>query len=146
MKGLRMKVTFDFKDVDSTLLAKLPSNDKLAAYKSAKLEYEKTGSRGKSPIAPPMEEYTPLQLVELVCVKAIKQNCKSGKTDQLNHLLALFSTLSKQAKENETTFSLPETDIKFIRKSIAKTEWPTDNDSLIKFILSIEKSFANPTK
>lgn len=136
-----MKIVFDLKNVSESLLVKMPSGEKLVAYKKAKEEFEKNGSKGTAPTAPELEKYKPLQLVELVVIKVLRDNYKTVRTDQINHLLGLFSLLSKQAIENAESFDLPETDIRFIRKAFSKTTWPTDNEELLKFILKVEKSF-----
>ena len=141
-----MKVQFELDNVDSTLLMKMPSSEDLANYKVAKEKFEASGNKGTPPALPEFQQYKPLQLVELTCVKAIRENVKAGKPDQLRHLVALFNSLANQTKENKDSYDLPETDIRFIMKCIAKTQWPTENVELVKFIVMVEQSFINAIK
>ena len=63
-----MKVIFDVGNIHINLLVKLPSSEKLAKYKED-LANVKDGETKPTP--PEFGQYKPLELVEMVCNKAI---------------------------------------------------------------------------
>lgn len=136
-----MKLVFNVKDVDESILLKMPSKEEMAAYKAALQKCKedlKSDIITPEPTPPELKKYKPLEAVSLVFISAIEETYPMTQTKNIRNIIRVIDSITSQAKVNEESLELELQDIVFLQKCLAKATWKTSNVSFLKFIVGIE--------